>query len=75
MHVDKSNTQNQKSYYLLTGINRANITSENFLSEYIDAIKDNVYYYVDVHKYNPDGTIYIIVISDLINKYNYENSN
>ena len=56
---------------MLTGVGPLFFKDNDYLDEYINAIKTDEYYFVDSHKFNADGTISQIVISDQINKNEY----
>ena len=64
-------TKDNETYYLLTGVNKAIFSKGNYLEEYLDIIIDDKFYFVDGHEYNPDGTIYQVVVADELTKDEY----
>lgn len=70
-HIDSYRSKDHHDHYELTGIGDATITSSSYFEEYIDIINDDMYYYVDSHKFNNDGIISEIVIADLYNASEY----
>lgn len=70
-HINPQNSADNKTHYMLTGIGVPHLSNPDYLLEEMNFIKEDTNYYVDIHKYNPDQTIYSFVIADSYNKAQY----